>query len=90
MVGSSAVYCALQFLAAQLMGPAHLHSCAAGFSCVLFGLKVNTSYAVTIHLFQRDCTLFKLKLGPFSGHPAEQLAALAPSVRSSDTHGVLV
>ncbi|XP_063694870.1 rhomboid-related protein 4-like [Bolinopsis microptera] len=40
LVGSSSVYCAIQFLAAQLLGPAHIHSCAAGFSCVLFGLKV--------------------------------------------------
>lgn len=40
VVGSSAVYCALQYVAAQLLGPSHLHTCAAGFSCVLFGLKV--------------------------------------------------
>ena len=40
VVGSSVVYCALQYLAAQVLGDSHLHSCAAGFSCVLFGLKV--------------------------------------------------
>ena len=42
VVGSSAVYCALQYLAAQALGTGHLHSCAAGFSCVLFGLKVHS------------------------------------------------
>jgi len=36
----SAVYVALQYIAAILMGPQQLHSCAAGFSCVLFALKV--------------------------------------------------